>query len=219
MDDWCPVLDDIELFCDWLAKKPAILACMSVAVVLIILFKSVWPFVNETHLPDGDVGLRLSTSPLPSPAPPTVIAVSGPAQPVIVAAPAPPQPQVMPEIPPPSPTPPATMFSSTVASPQPETSCPAPRCHAAHAFRNGLYGGFELVGVDHSKKTVTVRLPPPSPKKDVEVPTFAEVEVFQANDLLGDFSCLRCGQKLSMYLRKKDDDEVVASAIFIERFR
>jgi hypothetical protein len=73
--------------------------------------------------------------------------------------------------------------------------------------------------VDQLRRTVTVKLPSQCAKKQVEIPTLEDMQVFQANDLLGDFTCLRSGQSLSMYLRKTDGDEVVASAIFIERFR
>jgi len=96
---------------------------------------------------------------------------------------------------------------------------PTPKAKAYPGFRDGVYGGFELIAVDEPKRTVRVRLTTMGQTREVEVSAIDEAKVFTANDLVGDFSSLHYGQRLSMCLRKKCDDEVVASAIFIERSR
>jgi hypothetical protein len=210
-NDECWGLDEVERFWERISKKPAGLVGIMAAAVSIAVVTLAWPVV---------------TSPPPQPTPPSVIVVSVPAPQIIVVAPAPPLP-ALPQSPtvavnPPlasSSVTPVVRISAPAPAPQPQPAPQTPRCRAAAPFRDGHYGGFELVGVNHSNKTVTVKLPSPSAKKEVEVPTLEDAQVFQANDYLGDFSSLRSGQKLSMYLRKKADDEVVASAIFIERFR
>ncbi len=200
-----------------LQKRPAYPGFLISALIAVATLA--WHLVSAFGMPQGELILRSSPSPT---LPPVVIyATPGPPPPPVVIniAPAPPPPPVVIVTPPPvvfvmpQPPPPPSVV---VVTPSPAQPVP-PKYRANSSFRQGVYGGYELVRVDLSRKSLNVKLA--DHVSEVTVQMEDDVQIFEATDLKGDLRSLRTGQKLSMYLRKAEDNELVATAVFIERFR